>query len=91
MVLVSLSSVFVVPKCTDGLWPILPTFSSLIVIYTSIILRCLLSDMYGNLFSVVIMLSFDLQDAYLHIPILLSGNIIFYDFFGKICHISGKL
>ena len=33
------------------------TLSSLIVIHTSLLLRCLLSDMYGNLFSIVIMLS----------------------------------
>ena len=49
-------SVFVVPKCTGGLWPIL-YLSGLIVICIYFLLRSLLSDMSGSLFGMVFMLS----------------------------------
>ena len=64
------------------------TLSSLILINTSLLLRCLQSDMYGNVFHMVILLSALISKMLIYIFLLL--NIIsFYDLFDKICHISG--
>ena len=65
------------------------TLNGLIVISTSLILKFLLPDMYGNIFSVVIILSPLIPSMLIYIFLLLN-IIIFYDLFGKICHISGK-
>ena len=83
------SSVFVVPKCmlVDS-GPYL-TLSSLIVICIYLLLRCLLCDICGNLFSMVIMLSpFIPRNAYL--PFLLLSMTISYDLFGTIHHINER-
>ena len=66
------------------------TLSGLLIICISLLLRCLLSDMYGNLFNVMIRLSQLISKMLIYIFLLLSTVIIFYDLFGKICHISGK-
>ena len=63
------SSVFVVLKHTGGLWPIL-NLKQLNCYLHLLLLRCLLSDMSGSLFSVGdYAFSIDLQYTYLHIPI----------------------
>ena len=83
------SSVFVVPKHTGGLWPILnPKWFNCFCI--CLLLRCLLSDMSSNLFSMVIMLSPLISRMLLYIFLLLSFISIFYVLFGTMCHISGK-
>ena len=64
------SSMFVVPKHTGGLWPIL--------------------NMFGSLFSVVIMPSPLIYRMLIYIFLLLSIIIISYDLFGTLCLISGK-
>ena len=66
------------------------TLSSLIVICIYHLLRCLLSNMSGSLFSMVIMLSSLISRMLINIFLLLSIIIIFYDLFGTICHISGR-
>ena len=94
------SSVFVVPKCTGGLGLILnhkhfndlvikTSIHILITICICLVLRCLLSDMSGNLFSLVIMLSPQISGMLIHIS-LLASVIIFYNLFGIICHMIGK-
>ena len=65
------------------------TLSALIIICTSLHLRCLLSDIYDNLFNIVIMLSPLISRMLIYIFLLLN-IIIFYNLFGKICHISEK-
>ena len=84
------SNVFAVPK-HNGVSGAYITLSGLIIMCTSLLLRCLLSDMYGNLLSGVIMLS-PLNSRILIYIFLLSNIIIiiFYALFGKICHISGN-
>ena len=66
------------------------TLSSLIIICTSLLLRCLLSDMSGSLFSDVIMLSPLIFRMLIYIFLLLSIIVISYNLFGAICHISGR-
>ena len=63
------SSMFVVPKCTGGLWPYL-TLSGLIVICIYLILRCLPSDVWQLIQHGDYAFSVNLQDAYLHIPVV---------------------
>ena len=82
-----LSNGFVVPKHIVVSGPYL-TLSGLISICTSLLLRFLLLDMYGNVFNMVIMLSPLISRMLIYIFLLLS-IIIFYNLFGKICHISG--
>ena len=66
------------------------TLSCLIVICISLLFRCLLSDMSGNLFSVVILLSPLISRMLIYIFLLLSVIVIFYDLFGTLCHICGR-
>ena len=67
------------------------TWISLIVVCTiSLLLRCLLSQMYGTVFNMVIMLSPLISRMITYIFQLLSNIIIFYSMFGKIDSISGK-
>ena len=54
------------------------TLSGLIVICISLLLRCLLSDMFSNLFSMVIMLSSLISRMLVYIFLLLSAIIIFF-------------
>ena len=70
------SSVFVVPKCTGGIWPILNLKQFVICIY--LLLRYLLSDMSGSLFSMVIMFSPLISRMHIYICLLLSLIITFY-------------
>ena len=83
------SSMFVVPKCTGGLQPILnlkhfnhdmhiPSF------------RCQLLDMFGSLFSMVIMLSPLICRMLIYIFLLLSIIIISCNLFGTMCLIIGR-
>ena len=81
------SSVFVVPKHTGGLWPIL---NLKWVNHYMHILKCLLSDMCGPLFSMVIMLSSLIYRMLIYIFLLLSITVIFYDLFVTTCFISGS-
>ena len=67
------------------------TISSLIIICTFPLLRCLLSDMFQNVFNIVIMLSPFISRMFIYIFLLLSIIIIFHNLFGKICHITGKV
>ena len=84
------SSVFVVPKHTGGLWPILnlmqfnhylhkPYFK----MHTIRHVRQLIQ--HGDY-----AFSIDLQDAYLHIRIVKHHCHVFYNLFGTMCHISGR-
>ena len=67
------------------------TLSGLIVICIYLVLRCLLSDMSGNLFSIVIMLSPLICRMLIYIFLLLSIILIFFlNLFGTMCHISGQ-
>ena len=64
--------------------------SSVIVICIYLLLRRQLSDMSGNLFSMVIMPSPLISSMLIYIFLLLSIIIIFYNLFSIIHHISGK-
>ena len=64
--------------------------SSLIVICIYLLLRCLLSDMFGSLFSMVIMFSPLISKMLIYILLFLSIIIILYDLFGTIHHITGN-
>ena len=66
------------------------TLSGLIVICIYLILRCLLSDMCGSLFCMVIMLSPLISRMLIYIFLLLSIIFGFYNLFGTIYHISGR-
>ena len=83
------SSMFVIPKCTGGLWPYLP-LNHLIIICIYLLLRCLLSDMCSSLFSIVIMLSPLIYRMLFHIFPLLNIIAVSYDLFGTTCLISGR-
>ena len=65
------------------------TWGILIVICIYLLLRCQLSDMYGSLFSMVIMLSPFIYRMHIYIFLLLSIIIIYYVLFGKMCLING--
>ena len=67
------------------------TLSGLIIICIYLLLRCLLSDIAGSLFSMVIMLSPLVSRMLIYIFLLLSIIIIFYVLFGTSYHISQKL
>ena len=83
------SSMFVVPKHTGGLWPILKLkhFNHYLHIPS---LRCLLSDMYSILLSVVIMLSPLIYRMLIYIFLSLNIIIISYNLFNTMCLISGR-
>ena len=66
------------------------SLSGLIIICIYLLLRCLLSDMCGSLFSMVIMLSSLIYRMLIYIFLLLSIIIISYDLFGTIFPISGR-
>ena len=70
-------SVFVVPKHTGGLWPIL-NIKWFNPIYIYLLLRCLLSDMSGRLFTMMIMLSPLISSMLVYIFLLLSIIIIIF-------------
>ena len=83
------SSMFAVPKHTGGLQPILnlkyfnhyvhiPSFKMPMIRHVWQLIQC------GDY-----VFSIDLQDAYLHIPIL-SIIVVSYDLFGTMCLISGR-
>ena len=59
--------------------------STLITMFTYLLLRCILSDRYGNFFN---SFSIDLKDAYIHIP-MLSITVTFNVWFGSTNCISG--
>ena len=82
------SSMFVVPKHTGGLWPILNLKHFVICMY--LLLRYQLSDMSGSLFSMVIMLSPLIYRMLIYIFLLLSIIIVSYELFGTMCLISLK-
>ena len=73
------SSMFFVPKHTGGFSPYL-TLSGLIIICIYLLLRCLLSDMCGNLFSMVIMLSPLIYRMLIYIFLLLVHHCHFLRF-----------
>ena len=83
------SSMFVVPKHTGGLWPILnlKQFNCFLHIPS---FKMLLSDMYCSLFSMVIMLSPLIYRMLIYIFLLLSIIIVSYNLFGTTCLISGR-
>ena len=66
------------------------TFSILIIICIYLLLRCQLSDMYGSLFSMVIMLSPLIYRMLIYIFLLLSISVVSYDLFSIMCLISGR-
>ena len=66
------------------------TLNGLIVICIYLILRCLLSDMCGSLFTMVIILSPFIYRMLIYILLLLSIIIICYNLFGTTCLISGR-
>ena len=70
-----------------GLYLIL---STLIVICTCLPLRCLLSDMYDNLFNMVIMLSSLISRLLIYTFLFLNIIISFKSLFVDICCISAK-
>ena len=53
------------------------TLNGLIIICTSLLLRCLLLDIYGNLFNVVTLLSPLISGMLIYISVLLSIIIVF--------------
>ena len=66
------------------------TSSILIVICIYLLLRCQLSDMFGSLFSMVIMLSPLISGMLIYLFPLLSIIIISYDLFGTMCLLNGR-
>ena len=85
------SSVFVFPKHNAGFWPI-HNLKHFMIICISLLLRCLLKDMYSNLFNMVIMLSPSIPRVLiLHIPIVKHHHCFFMICLVKICCISGKV
>ena len=66
------------------------SLSSLIVICIYLLLRCIISDMSGSLFSMMIVLSPLICRVLIYIFLLFSIIIIFYDLFGTMCLISGR-
>ena len=83
------SNVFVVPKHIGGLWPILnfkqfhhylhiPSYKMFAIRY---VWQLIQHDNYA--------FSIDLQDAYIHFPIV-KHHCCFYGLFGAICDISGR-
>ena len=66
------------------------TLSDLIFICIYLLLRCLLSDMSGNLFAMVILLSLLISRMLIYIFLLFSVIVIFYNLFGTMHHVSGK-
>ena len=83
------SSIFVVPKHTGGLWPILKLKHFNCYMHMPS-LRCQLSDMSSSLFSLVVMLSPLIYRMLIYIFLLLSIIVISYDLFGTMCLISGR-
>ena len=79
-------SMFVVPKHTGGLQPIV----NLIIICIYLLLRCLLLDRSGSLYSVVIMLFPLIYKMLIYIFLLLSMIIISYILFGIMYLINGR-
>ena len=84
------SSMFVVPTCILVASGPYLTSSILIVICIYLLLRCQLSDMFGRLFSMVIMLSPLIYRMLIYIFLLLSIIVISYDLFGTMCLINGR-
>ena len=86
------SSMFVVPKCTGGLCPILnlKCFNHFNCLCTFLLLRCQLLKMYGSLSSRVILLFPLIYRMLIYMFPLLSIIIIFYILFGVMCLISGR-
>ena len=66
------------------------TLSGLIVICIYLLLRCLLPDMFGSLFSVVIILSLFNSRMLIYIFLFISIIVISYNLFGTVCHIRGR-
>ena len=83
------SSVFVVPKCTGGLCPILNLKHFNHFMHIASFKMPTLKNVWQHIQQGDFDFSIDLQDAYLHIPIL-SIIIIFYILFGVMCLISGR-
>ena len=83
------SSMFVVPKHTGYLWPIL-NLKHFYPYFHIPSFRCQLLDMCGCLFSVEIMLSPLIYNILIYIFLLLSIIIISYDLCGTICLINGR-
>ena len=83
------SSVFVIPKCTAGVWPILnlKQFNHYLHVASfkmpniRHVLQCIQNGDYA--------FSIDIRDAYLHIPNV-KHHYHFLQFSGKFCHIRGK-
>ena len=90
MVLVSIPVCFLFLSILVASSPYL-TRSSSVIIWIYLLLRCILSDISGRLFSVVIMLSPLISRMVLYIFQLLGIIIIFfYNLFDTICHISNR-
>ena len=83
------SSMFVVSKHTGGYWSIL-NLKWYIVICIYLILRCLLSDICGSLFSMVIMFSPLIYRMLIYVFLLLGIIVILYSLFGTTCLISRR-
>ena len=83
------SSMFVVLSVMAVFCPYL-TLSGLIIICIYLLLRCLLSDICGSLFSMVTLPSSLIYRMFVYIFLLLSIIIISYDLFGMTCLISRK-
>ena len=83
------SSMFVVPKCIWGLWPVL-NLKHFIIICRYLLLRCQLLNMHGSLSSAVIMLFPLIYRMLVYIFLLLSIIVISCVLFGIMCLISGS-
>ena len=66
------------------------TWSVLIIICIHLLLRCQVWDMFGSLFSMVIMLSPLIYRMLIFIFLLLSIIVISYDLFSTVCLITGR-
>ena len=84
------SSVFVVPKCTGGLWPILSLKWFNHYLYIPSFKMSTIRHVWQLIQHGDYAFSIDLQDTNLHIPIVEHHHHFFLQFFGTICHIIGK-
>ena len=83
------SSVFVVPKHTGSLWPILNLKQFNCYLHIPSFKMPTIRHVWKLIQHGDYAFSIDLQDAYLHIPIVQHHHCL-YNLFGMLCHISGR-
>ena len=84
------SGMFVVPKHTGGLWPMLNLRCFNCYMHVPSFKMPTIRDMSGSLFSIMIMLSPLIYRMLIYIFLLLSIIIVSYDFLAQMCLISGR-